>query len=219
MQAVILAAWKGTRLKPFTDKIPKPLLKVKNRVIILQTLSKLPDEIDEIIIVIWYLWNIIKEYLWDEYNWKKIIYVEQNKLLWSGHALKLCKKFLNDRFLVLMGDDIYSKKDLKECLNYSRCMLVYEQKKPFTGNDILVKDNIFVWLKKIVNQKNVLVNTAAYVLDMIFFDFKLIKIENSPEFSIPHTLASITEKYPVKIIKTKKWKQINTISDLNAANH
>jgi UDP-N-acetylglucosamine diphosphorylase / glucose-1-phosphate thymidylyltransferase / UDP-N-acetylgalactosamine diphosphorylase / glucosamine-1-phosphate N-acetyltransferase / galactosamine-1-phosphate N-acetyltransferase len=64
--------------------------------------------------------------------------------LGSGHALHLCKNFLKDRYLVLMGDDIYSKKDIKECLKYKRCMLVYEQKEPFTGNNILVKNGIFV---------------------------------------------------------------------------
>jgi L-glutamine-phosphate cytidylyltransferase len=55
MQAVILAAGRGTRLKPFTDKTPKTLLKVKDKTILEQSLDKLPREINEVIIVIGYL--------------------------------------------------------------------------------------------------------------------------------------------------------------------
>jgi len=60
MQAIILAAGRGTRMGELTNDLPKPLLKISGRPILEYTLANLPREIDEVILVIGYHGHKIK---------------------------------------------------------------------------------------------------------------------------------------------------------------
>jgi bifunctional UDP-N-acetylglucosamine pyrophosphorylase/glucosamine-1-phosphate N-acetyltransferase len=62
MQAVILAAGKGTRMQPLTLTRPKQLVEAAGKPLIEHIVSSLPEEIDEIILVIGYLGNMIIEH-------------------------------------------------------------------------------------------------------------------------------------------------------------
>ena len=63
MDAVILAAGLGTRLRPHTLDTPKPLLPVRGRPILDWTLGSLPLAVDRILVVVNYLAEQIEEYL------------------------------------------------------------------------------------------------------------------------------------------------------------
>jgi len=63
MEAVIMAAGLGTRLRPHTEKVPKPLLDVQGRPILDWILAALPPSIDRIVVVVNYLAEQIESYL------------------------------------------------------------------------------------------------------------------------------------------------------------
>ena len=66
MQAVILAAGEGVRLRPLTLERPKPLIKVDGKTLLEHNLDQLVGVIDEVILVIGYKGNMIKEYIGNE---------------------------------------------------------------------------------------------------------------------------------------------------------
>ena len=115
MQAIILAAGKGTRLGKLSQNIPKPLIKVGPKKLIEHSLSNLPQEVDEVIIVVGYMKNKIIAHLGNDFENRKITYIEQKELLGTGHAVNLCQRLIKDQFIVMMGDDIYSTKDMARC--------------------------------------------------------------------------------------------------------
>src|SRR3989344_8009398 len=118
MQAVILAAGLGTRMGKLTKDTPKPLLKINNETLLEHNFRAMPDEIDEVMLVIGYLGGQIRKKIGDEFEGKKIIYLEQKELKGTAHALFQCKDLLEDRFLVIHGDDLYSKTDLAELIKH-----------------------------------------------------------------------------------------------------
>ncbi|MEK7106611.1 MAG: nucleotidyltransferase family protein, partial [Patescibacteria group bacterium] len=113
MQAVILAAGRGTRMGHLTKTLPKPLLEVSGKTLLEHKFDALPERIDEIILVIGYLGDMIKKRFGDSYEGKKITYVEQGPAHGTAGALWSAREFLRDKFIVMMGDDLYGKKDVE----------------------------------------------------------------------------------------------------------
>jgi bifunctional UDP-N-acetylglucosamine pyrophosphorylase/glucosamine-1-phosphate N-acetyltransferase len=126
IQAVILAAGKGTRMLPLTLETPKPMLKVLGKNLIEHKLELLPNEINEVVIIIGYLSEKIREYFGDEWNGKKISYVVQEKLDGTAGALWAAREVLKGRIFVMMGDDLYAKTDVTKILAHRYAMCVQE---------------------------------------------------------------------------------------------
>ena len=91
MKAVIFAAGEGRRLHPLTLTQPKPLVKVFEKPLIQHTWDVLPNEISEVLIVVGYKQEMIREFLGDEFQDKKVTYIIQLEPLGTAHALELCK--------------------------------------------------------------------------------------------------------------------------------
>jgi len=63
MKVIILAAGRGTRLKPITDITPKPLIKIRGKSILENLLEEVIPYVDEIILVVNYKKEVFKETL------------------------------------------------------------------------------------------------------------------------------------------------------------
>src|SRR5437764_12759172 len=106
MDAVLLAAGLGTRLRPHTLTTPKPLLPVRGRPILDWTLGALPRSVDRVIVVVHYLADQMEKYLQGQKFFSKWTAVPQGEPRGTGDALRRCREFIrSERFLVLNGDD------------------------------------------------------------------------------------------------------------------
>lgn len=221
MKAVIFAAGKGTRLGDLTKKIPKPLLKINRRPILEHTFSSLPSEITEIIVVIGYLGDKIKKMFGNDFRGKPIFYVEQTELSGTAAALHLIKSRLGkEKFLVLNADDIYSKKDLSDCLAHPLAFGVFKMTMPPShfwtigvGKNGAIKNS-----KKVSgDRKEGLIGTGVYVLDERIFRYKPVKIKNGSEYGLPQTIFKMAKRYPVRAVEMDFWLPINTPEDFKRA--
>ena len=176
MQAVILAAGKGTRCYPLTLTRPKPLLKIANKSILEHNLEQLRGLVDEVIIVIGHKGKMIKQQFGNVFGKMKLHYVEQKVLNGPGGAMMLCEKLLRDRFIVLNGDDLYSRYDLKRCLRHRYCVMVQKVADPEKWGIFEVKGGLVVGFEeKPRKAKSNLANIGVYVLDKAIFKYKLKK--------------------------------------------
>lgn len=218
MKAVILAAGRGTRLRPLTYHVPKPLIRVGGQALMEYNIKKLPREIDEVILVVNYLKEQIINYFGDEFDGREIRYVTQKNMLGTGHAVKICKEYLNDKFLVLMGDDIYDSEDIEECIKTDGCMLVKEIRGKFNGGRIKFDKNGLLEdiIEGIHNRDSSFVNTGLCVINENYFNYDLVPINKGKEYGLPQTLVKMAKDYPIEIKKANFWHQINDIKGLES---
>jgi UDP-N-acetylglucosamine diphosphorylase / glucose-1-phosphate thymidylyltransferase / UDP-N-acetylgalactosamine diphosphorylase / glucosamine-1-phosphate N-acetyltransferase / galactosamine-1-phosphate N-acetyltransferase len=219
MQAVILAAGRGVRLRPLTYDLPKPMIRLAGKNLIEHNLDRLPAEVDELVMVVGYLAPQIINHFGNDYQGRKITYVKQRSLLGTGHALKLCRDILAGRFLVMMGDDIYSSDDIATCLSHEQCLLARDVSGKAAGGRI--KLNSAGHLEDIVegihNRKQSLINTGLYVLTRRFFDYNLVPLSGKKEYGLPQTIVKLAQDHPVKIVKAGLWLKINDLASLKRA--
>jgi UDP-N-acetylglucosamine diphosphorylase / glucose-1-phosphate thymidylyltransferase / UDP-N-acetylgalactosamine diphosphorylase / glucosamine-1-phosphate N-acetyltransferase / galactosamine-1-phosphate N-acetyltransferase len=220
MQAVILAAGKGTRMRPLTYDIPKAMLLVKGKPVLEYTIDFLPEEVNEIIIVINHLGDQIKNYFGNEWKGRKIKYVVQEKLNGTGGAVQICKDFVKGKFMVIMGDDLYYKKDLANLVKEELAIMAkdFDNAERFGIFETDEQGNLTNIIESPHGFKSGLINIGAYVLNEKFFDCEMVpKKAGDIEFGLPQALAKMAEQYPVKIIRATHWLPIGFPEDITKA--
>lgn len=218
MQAIILAAGRGTRMGELTKETPKPMLKINNKPILEYKLNALPEEITEVIFIIGYLGEAIKNYFGDFYGGRKIHYVEQKNLDGSGAAVHLAKDILKDKFLVMMGDDLYHKDDLKNIIKHDLAVLAREVEDPTHFGIIETNENgnLINIIEKPKESENKLANIGVYMLNDKFFDYDF-GYTDSGETNLPLTIAKMSDNHIIKIEKANDWFAIGYPEDLEKA--
>ncbi len=222
MQAVILAAGLGTRMGKLTKNTPKPMLKILGKNLLELKINNLPKEVDEVILVVGYKGDVIKKYFKESFNGKKITYIEDSTLTGTANALWQTKKILKDKFLVMMGDDIYSKSSIAECAKnpLSICCRISEIND--RGDRVLLKnknlDGFTTQAKNLdLKKPSPLAFTGMFCLTKEIFKYKPVKLKTKNEWGLPQTLLKLANKKKIKIIKTNNWMQISSPEDLKLA--
>jgi len=218
MQAVILVAGRGKRMGNLTTVTTKPMLKIKGKPILEYKLNALPKKIKEIIFIVGYRSTDIISYFKRYFGGRRIIYVFQTNLNGTGGALHLAKSILKDKFLVMMGDDLYYKKDLNNLLKHDLAILGYEVDDPSNFGVIKMnqKKHMVDVIEKPKNMKKALANAGVYMLNMNFFDYELVSVGKG-EFGLPQTMAKMAVDHKIKVEKAKFWHPIGNPEDLKKA--
>ena len=136
MKAVILAGGKGTRLKPFTEALPKPMLPIGVKPILEIVIEYLKIyEFDEIILGINYLKESITHYFEDGKRFGvKIIYSVEKKPLGTAGAVKKAAKNINETFAVVLGDIIAD-------IDYT-ALLKYHKEMSAVGTMVIIENTL-----------------------------------------------------------------------------
>lgn len=219
MQCVILAAGKGTRMRPLTDSTPKPLIKVCGRTILDHIVAALPDEITEIILVTNYLEDQIKAHCGEEFHGRKVSYVTQeNPAGGTGAALLATKHLITGKFMVMNGDDIHGPTALKAAVSEPNALITVHSNTPQLFG--VVEPNRDGTLNKIVEKpeepQSNLVNTGGFVADITLLDCEP-PVSVSGELYATDMLTMHAETNPVHIIEQTEWIPIGNPEQLQQA--
>lgn len=218
MQCVILAAGKGTRLRPLTDNCPKPLVKVAGKTLLDHIVGSLPSAVDEIILVTGYLEEQIKNHCGSEFHGKKVTYVHQEEQKGTGHALWLCKDFLKGRFLFMFADDLHGANDIARATSYTRSMLTLTTNTPERFGIVVRHPDgtLAEIIEKPEHPPSNLASTGVMVLDDNLFKYELTK-ETNGEYYLTDIIAEYAKDYPIAVVEQQLWIPIGYPEDIEKA--
>lgn len=219
MQAVIMAAGKGTRLGEISKSVPKSLVKIAGKAIIDFAFAALPSAVDRVVVVIGHLGYLIREHVGEKFCGFDIQFVEQKNIPGTAGALWQAKPLLGGgKFLVVNGDDIYDKKEIAECLTHDLAFGLTKRallKPGYISIDTGADSMISGWHKPAEDELKGGINIAngVYVLDKGIFDFSPVPISNG-EYGLPHTILEMAKTRKVRGVMMKHWFQVNTLDDV-----
>ncbi|MDS0239873.1 MULTISPECIES: UTP--glucose-1-phosphate uridylyltransferase AglF [unclassified Haloferax] len=109
MQAVVLAAGKGTRLQPLTDDKPKGMVEVDGKPILTHCFDQLVElGAEKLAVVVGYKKEIIISHYDDEYRGVPITYAHQREQKGLAHALLTVEDHVDEDFMLMLGDNIFN---------------------------------------------------------------------------------------------------------------
>ena len=110
MKAMILAAGRGERMRPLTDHIPKPLLEVAGKPLIIWHLEKLAKaNFEEVIINHAHLGGMIEAHVGDGSRWNlKVPYSREGSPLETAGGIKKALPLIGDQPFLVVNADIYT---------------------------------------------------------------------------------------------------------------
>ena len=145
MNAVVLAGGLGMRLRPLTNKTPKPAIIVKGKPIIRHILDWLEDVgFDDIVVKLHYLPNLIKEAVGEDEN---VVYIIDKKLKPTAKFLLDNKDYLEETFLVTNGDTL-TNLNLTEFIEFH--LMNKNIATVFTKHDALHTGGTYIFDKEIL---------------------------------------------------------------------
>ena len=164
MKAIILAGGRGKRLRPITDKIPKPLIPINNKPLIERTIKYLKKYgITEIIISSGYKSNLIEKFLKKKKNFGcNIIFSIEKTPLGTGGAVRKALRFIDEESFVVLNGDIITNIDLKKILKKPNTIAANELKTKFGTMDI--RNNKILKFNEKKDVSNVWMNPGIYHL-------------------------------------------------------
>jgi NDP-sugar pyrophosphorylase family protein len=217
MKAVILAGGLGTRLKPFTEVIPKPLLPIGEKAVLEIQIEHLKKHgFDEIILATNYKSNYIENFFGDGSRYGvRLLISREEKPLGTVGPLSLLKSKLTEPFVVMNGDVLSNINftNFYEFANKKNTLLSLSIKKiimPYDFGNIFFNDDFVLGIE----EKPDIVTFALagiYIMKPGIFDL----IPENTYFGMDKLIKNmLSEKLPIsKYELSEYWLDIGRIDD------
>jgi mannose-1-phosphate guanylyltransferase len=180
MKAVILAGGLGTRLRPLTYSIPKPLVPLAGRPLIRRIIDGLPSSVDTVILAVSYMREALEDYFRVEPCGRKVILVNESSPMGTGGALKNVAQHIDGTFIVQNGDCV-SSLDIKAMVRAHResgglgTLALWEVEDPSAFGVVNLERNMriteFQEKPSLAEAKSNLINAGVYVFEPEILDY------------------------------------------------
>jgi mannose-1-phosphate guanylyltransferase len=178
MKAVILAGGLGTRLRPLTNKKPKPMLPLGKKPLLEHLIKWIKKNgVKDIVLCVSYLHETIEKYFEDGSKFGvNIEYAVSKKPLATAGQLKTAEKFIDDAFVCVYGDSLFDFNLRNMITDHKKkksfiTMSLYEYKTSFKYGVIDTKNNgkVLAWNEKPEIKSKI--NMGCYVMESAVLNF------------------------------------------------
>jgi len=224
LKAIILAAGEGSRMRPLTSARPKVMLPIANKPILEHLLIEATGAgISEFIFVVGYRDEQVRDYFGSGEKWGvNIGYANQRKQLGTADALKMIEGLVDGNFLLINGDIIVNRKDIKKLAgkNDNTLSVIEVEDTRGLGMVELSEGKVVHIYEKEENPPPRTANAGLYLFTPDIFEaVSLTSKSPRGEFEITDSLQLLMDKgYYISYQKINYWLDISFPWDLLPAN-
>jgi UDP-N-acetylglucosamine diphosphorylase/glucosamine-1-phosphate N-acetyltransferase len=220
MQVVILAAGQGTRMRPLTDALPKPMLPVADRPLLAHTADAAVDAgASELVLVVGYEADAVREFFGEEYRGVPVTFAVQRSQEGTADAVRAASDHLEGAFAVLNGDNLYDRASIETLLSTGPALTTYSVADPSNYGVISVDDGLVSGIvEKPDDPPTDRANTGAYVFPAEAQEWLDVSESERGEYEITDVVARVIEAYDVTPVELDRWLDVGRPWELLAAN-
>jgi dTDP-glucose pyrophosphorylase len=219
MKAIILAAGKGVRMLPLTEKIPKVLVEINGKPFLHYVIKNLQQAgYNELGIVVGYKKEKIQEFL--QQNNIQVTLINQDSQKGTGHAVMQVKQFVQqENFLVCGGDNLFSINDLKSMhIKDNLCHIMGKKIEDTRKYGVLITENnkLIKIIEKPPEFVGNIINVGLYKFTKdIWPALDKIKLSERGEYEITDALSLLAIEKKVDVLTLKDyWLDFGSREDI-----
>jgi glucose-1-phosphate thymidylyltransferase len=229
MKVIIPLAGKGTRLRPHTHLVPKPMLKIAGKPVmayILEDLRKLGN-VEQIVYITGHLKEKVQEYATTEFADLPSVYVEQKVQDGTAGAVKLAQPFVDQDVLIIFVDTIFET-DLSVLKNTDADGIIWvKEVEDYQRFGVVVKDENDN-MTRIVEKPSTPISKSANIGLYYMKNWKLLyegidhvltQPKNKGEYYLTDAFQYMIDKgAKIKVIEVSGWYdagEVGTLLDTN----
>jgi bifunctional UDP-N-acetylglucosamine pyrophosphorylase/glucosamine-1-phosphate N-acetyltransferase len=208
MQVVLLTAGEGTRMRPLTASLPKPMLPVADRPLVAHGADAAVDAgASELVLVVGYEADAVREYFGDEYRGVPVEYAVQEEQLGTAHAVDCASEHLDGPFVVLNGDDLYDRASIDALLSAEGPAVgTYRVDDPTSYGVFEVADGVVTGIvEKPSDPPTDLVNVGAYRFPAAAREWLDVPLSERGEHEVTDVLSRVVDERSVETVAVERW--------------
>lgn len=207
-------------MRPLTEHTPKPLIPVCGKPLLQHVVEALPSSVDELVLIVGYLEEQIRDFCGEEYLGRKVGYVTQNNFSGgTGDALMYAKDMVQGKFMCMYADDIHGAPALQAASEEEYAILGTYSATPehfgvLVGNEDGTLKEI---LEKPKNPPSNIVNIGGFVLDESIFNYEVHVSAEHGELLLTDMVTAFAKDHSVKIMSQDVWIPVGRPEDIKKA--
>ncbi|MXR52208.1 NTP transferase domain-containing protein [Halovenus sp. WSH3] len=219
MQAVLLAAGQGTRMRPLTDALPKPMVPVADRPLVAHAADAAVDAgVSELIVVVGYERDAITSYFGESYRGVPVTFVTQSEQRGTADAVRAAAPELDGEFVVLNGDNLYDE-GIEGLFGDGPAIAAIEVEDP-TSYGVLstAGETVTDIVEKPADPPSKLANAGAYQFPAAAIEYLDVPKSERGEYELTDVLARVIDEFDVRAVELDRWLDVGRPWELLEAN-
>jgi bifunctional UDP-N-acetylglucosamine pyrophosphorylase/glucosamine-1-phosphate N-acetyltransferase len=222
MQTVILAAGEGTRMRPLTETVPKPMLPVADRPLCAHTADVAVEAgASELVFVVGYEADAVRSFFGDTYRDVPVSFAVQQAQRGTADAVRAAREHLEGPFAVLNGDNLYDPAGIDALFEAAPAIAAIEVEDPRNYGVLSTTasgDRVTGIVEKPDEPPSTLANAGAYAFPEDALGWLDVGESARGEYEITDVVSETIGSVDVAPVALSRWLDVGRPWELLAAN-
>ncbi|WP_299234027.1 bifunctional sugar-1-phosphate nucleotidylyltransferase/acetyltransferase [Natronomonas sp.] len=222
MQAVVLAAGEGSRMRPLTETVPKPMLPVADRPLCAHTAdAAVAAGASELVVVVGYEADAVREFFGDEYRGVPVSIAVQERQRGTADAVRAAREHIEGPFAVLNGDNLYEPAAIDALFSAAPSIAAVEVEDPRNYGVLSTTtagDRVTEIIEKPSDPPSNLANAGAYAFPERAIEHLDVDRSERGEYELTDVVTRVIETAEVTPVTLSRWLDVGRPWELLAAN-